>query len=68
MTRLLKFSTFLHASCAIDAKHLAVDPLAVLGGKEADDAGNIDGETDAVERGPSGRVLYLTCQQGFVNL
>lgn len=47
----------LHARGAVDAEDLAVDPLAVLGGEEADDAGNVDGKTDAVERGPAGGEL-----------
>lgn len=52
---------FLHASGAIDANDLAVDPLAVLGREEANDAGNVDGETDAVEGRPGGSVLDRLC-------
>lgn len=52
---------FLHASSAIDANDLAVDPLAVLGREEAHDAGNVDGETDAVEGRPGGGVLDRLC-------
>lgn len=40
----------LHARGTVNAENLAVDPLAVLRGEEADDAGNVDGETDTVER------------------
>jgi hypothetical protein len=47
----------LHASSAVDADHLAVDPLAILGREEADDTGDIDRETDAVERRPASGVL-----------
>ena len=46
-----------HASRAVNAKDLAVDPLAVLGRQEAHHAGDVDGETDAVEGRPAGRVL-----------
>jgi len=53
------FIPFLHASSAVDAEDLAVDPLAVLGCEEADDTGDIDGETDAVERGPCGGELRV---------
>lgn len=42
---------------AVNAKDLAVDPLAVLGSQEADAAGNVDGETDSAERRPCGGVL-----------
>jgi len=47
----------LHACSAIDANHLAVDPLAILGREEADDTGDIDRETDTVERRPASSVL-----------
>ena len=46
-----------HASRAVNAKDLAVDPLAVLGRQEAHHAGDVDGETDTVEGRPAGRVL-----------
>lgn len=42
-------STILHAGSTVDAEDLAVDPLAVLGCEEADDAGDVDGETDTVQ-------------------
>ena len=32
----------LHASSAVDAQHLAVDPAAIIRGQEADDTGDID--------------------------
>lgn len=40
----------LHAGGAINSKHLAVDPLAVLRSKEADNTGNVNGETDTMQR------------------
>lgn len=40
----------LHACSTVNAEDLAVDPLAILRGEEADNAGNVDGETDTVER------------------
>ena len=46
-----------HASRAVNAKDLAVDPLAVLRRQEAHHAGDVDGETDAVEGRPAGGVL-----------
>lgn len=49
---LYAFILLLHACSAVNANDLAVDPLAVLGCEEADDTGDIDGEADAVERGP----------------
>lgn len=48
---------FLHASSTIDAEHLAVDPFTVLGGEEADNAGDVDGLADAVHWGPGSGVL-----------
>ncbi len=53
--------TPLHARSAVDADHLAVDPLAVLRDQEADDTGDVDGETDAVQRGPASGVLVASC-------
>lgn len=50
----------LHAGSAIDADDLAVNPLAVLGREEANNAGNVDGLADAVHWGPSGGVLLRT--------
>lgn len=47
----------LHASSAIDTDDLAVDPVTVTGGKEADDTGNVDGLTDTAVGGPCGGVL-----------
>jgi len=49
----------LHAGGAIDADDLAVDPLAVLGSQEANDTGNVDGETDPVERRPASGILQM---------
>lgn len=40
----------LHASGTVDSENLAVDPLAILRGEEADNTGDVDGETDTVER------------------
>lgn len=40
----------LHARGAVNAENLAVDPLTILRGEEADDAGDVDGETDTVQR------------------
>jgi hypothetical protein len=47
----------LHASSAVNANDLAIDPLAVLGGKEANDTGNVDGLADTVHWGPGSGVL-----------
>ena len=47
----------LHAGRTVDANDLAVDPLAILRREEAHDAGNVDGQTDAVERRPGGSIL-----------
>jgi hypothetical protein len=47
----------LHASGTVNADDLAVDPLAVLGSEEADDAGNVDGLTDALHGRPGLGVL-----------
>lgn len=52
----------LHACGAVDADDLAVDPLAVLRGEEADNAGDVDGLADAVHGGPSSGVLLGLCQ------
>jgi len=49
----------LHAGGTVNANDLAVDPLAVLGSEEADDAGNVDGLADAVERRPGFGVLLI---------
>lgn len=40
----------LHAGGTVNAENLAVDPLAILRGEEADNTSNVDGETDTVER------------------
>lgn len=32
----------LHASSTVNANHLSVYPFTILGGKEADDTGNVD--------------------------
>jgi hypothetical protein len=47
----------LHARSTVNAEDLAVDPLAVLRGKEADNTGNINGETNTVERRPGSSEL-----------
>jgi hypothetical protein len=39
----------LHASSAVNAQDLAVNPLAVLRRKEADHTCNVDGQADAME-------------------
>ena len=49
--------TLSHASSAVDANDLAIDPLAVLGRQEAHDTSDIDGKADTVERRPAGSVL-----------
>lgn len=58
-TRVVKvFETnTLHAGSAIDADDLAVDPLAVLGSEEANNAGNVDGLADALHGRPGLGVL-----------
>ena len=53
--------TSLHACGAVDAEDLSVDPFTVLAGEEADDTGDVDGETDAGEGGPGGGVLEGLC-------
>lgn len=50
----------LHASGAVDAEDLAVDPFSVLGGKEADHSCDVDGLADTVHGGPGGGVLNFT--------
>lgn len=47
----------LHAGGTVDADDLAVDPLAVLRGEEADNTGDIDGLADTVHGGPGLGVL-----------
>jgi hypothetical protein len=52
-----KHVSTLHACGAIDTDDLSVDPFTILGSEEADNTGNIDGETDTAERGPGSGVL-----------
>jgi len=40
---------YLHTGSAIDTENLAINPLAVLRREKADDAGDVDGQADAVE-------------------
>jgi hypothetical protein len=47
----------LHAGSAVNADDLSVDPVTILRGKEADNAGNVDGLTDTVVGGPCAGVL-----------
>lgn len=47
----------LHTGSTVDANDLSVDPLAVLGRKEAHDAGNVDRETNTVKGRPGSGVL-----------
>ena len=47
----------LHAGSAVNADNLSVDPVTVLRGEEADDAGNVDGLTDTVVGRPCAGVL-----------
>jgi len=47
----------LHTSATVNADDLAVDPFAILGCEEADDAGDIDGQTDTADGRPGGGVL-----------
>ena len=49
--------SYLHASGAINADDLAIDPLAILTGQEGGDAGNINGHADAVGGRPGGGIL-----------
>lgn len=49
--------TPLHASGAVDAEHLAVDPLSILGRQEAHNAGDVDRQADAVQRRPRAGIL-----------
>ena len=53
-----------HASSAVNAKHLAVDPLTVLRREEADDARDVDGQTHAVEGRPASGVLRRSAEFG----
>ncbi len=48
----------LHAGGTVNANDLAVDPLAVLGREEADNAGDVDGLADTAHRGPGSGVLF----------
>ena len=50
-------SNRLHAGSAVNADNLSVDPVTVLRGEEADDAGNVDGLTDTVVGRPCAGVL-----------
>lgn len=54
----------LHARSTVNTKHLAVDPLAILGSQEADSAGDINRKTDPVERGPTSRELGRSASAG----
>jgi hypothetical protein len=47
----------LHASSTVNANDLSIDPVTVLGGKEADNAGNVYWLTNTVVRRPSACVL-----------
>ena len=47
----------LHASSAVNTNDLAVYPVAILGGKEADHAGNVYWLANTVVRGPSASEL-----------
>ena len=47
----------LHAGSAVNANDLAVDPVTVLRGKEADNTGDVDGLTNTVVGRPCARVL-----------
>jgi hypothetical protein len=47
----------LHASSTVNANDLSVDPVTVLGGKEADNAGNVHWLANTVVRGPSACIL-----------
>lgn len=49
--------TPLHAGGTVNANDLAVDPLTVLGGEEADNAGNVDGLADTLHGRPGLGVL-----------
>jgi len=53
----LSKTTRLHASSAVNANDLSVDPVTVLGSKEANDAGNVYWLTNTVVRGPCAGVL-----------
>lgn len=50
-------SNRLHAGSAVNANDLSVDPVTVLRGEEADDAGNVEGLTDTVVGRPCAGVL-----------
>lgn len=54
-----------HTGSTIDAEHLSIDPLAILRGQEADNSGNVDGETDTGKRRPSCGILHRNCQPGL---
>lgn len=58
----------LHASGAIDANDLAVDPFTILRGQEGGDTGNINRHADTVHGGPGSCVLIdlLVVQVGAV--
>lgn len=54
----------LHAGSAVNTEDLSVDPLTVLRGEEADDAGDVDRETDTVEGRPgAGELVHLVVRQ-----
>jgi hypothetical protein len=53
----LSKTTRLHASSAVNANDLSVDPVTVLGSKEADDAGDVYWLANTVVRGPCAGVL-----------
>jgi len=47
----------LHAGCTVDTNDLAIDPLAVLRGEEADNASDVDWQTHAVHWRPGSGIL-----------
>lgn len=53
----LVHGAFLHASGTVNAEDLAVDPGAVLRSEEANNASDVDGQTDTVNWGPAGGVF-----------
>jgi hypothetical protein len=50
----------LHARRSIDTQYLSIDPFAILAGKEAYNTGNIDWQTNSVERAPCDSVLFMS--------
>ena len=57
LKRKVESSSRLHAGGTVDTDDLSIDPVTILRGEEADNAGNVDGLTDTVVGRPCAGVL-----------